>query len=600
MNRKSILDRCLAYISHENLSKLDYIFEYDKVGIAKQFIKDTMELDPEIQPFEDIKKNVCYIVSHMRIEFPDNEAEFYNTVFNRLLFLEGLPRNEYEILNNKVQGLYQKINNIKAQIQAKETQINTKEHENERLFEALERKINKLRNKCQSFKNELQQKETIAVEIFPKLDYEGRKCRHYKQLLDVELIEIQSIDLKKKALSICSRIASDDNNYKYYISSLEDSEAVFLPDCDYSISVKFAKEMNEFIGKFDKFTFDEEAFKKASAEYPYHSNIIETLRNNSIVAYKDFLARYIQEKNICDYIIKNVKNNHVINKRLDVLKGALENYISKQYLSFVNVAAIQIEGIFYDYCFEMDIQPKKLNSFTINTKLDRLHDKQVFNAYEYFAFDFPLIRNKVAHGLLTNGEDIIEIEKIAHETLLDLQYLVYIFQTNKKFPYSSPLEFIESYKNSNRNGYSFHARINNTDPKDECLYSHIKSYRNNITPHDPLNNLQWILNPMYDEVYYFYEISKEHEETRNRLLSCDFIQFIGDKMNKHLTPIGLTSHDEGIVEELETWVQLFQPIICYCKDNNISEEVCKKVISLKELTENNIKCYKQRGYSTRK
>ncbi len=233
---------------------------------------------------------------------------------------------------------------------------------------------------------------------------------------------------------------------------------MFLPDCDYSISVKFAKEMNEFIEKFDKFTFDAEAFKEASSEYPYHSNIIESLRNNSIVEYKDFLARYIQEKSICEYIIESVNNNHVIHKRLNVLKGALENYKSKQYLSFVNIAAIQIEGMFYDYCFEMDIQPKKLNSFTINTKLDRLHDKQVFNAYEYFAIDFPLIRNKVAHGLLTNGEDIIEIEKIAHETLLDLQYLVYIFQTNKKFSYSSPLEFIEAYKNSNKNGYAFHSK----------------------------------------------------------------------------------------------------------------------------------------------
>lgn len=103
---------------------------------------------------------------------------------------------------------------------------------------------------------------------------------------------------------------------------------------------------------------------------------------------------------------------------------------------------------------------------------------------------------------------------------------------------------------------------------------------------------------MYDEVYQFYEISKEHEETRNRLLSCDFIQFIGNKINKHLTPIGLTSHDEGIIEELETWVQLLKPIICYCKDNNISEEVIKKVISLKELIENNIMSYKHSVYST--
>ncbi len=156
MIREIILDRCLAYIAHENLSKMEYIFQYDKVDIAKQFIKDTMELDPDIQPFDDIRKNVCYIVSHMRIEFSDDETEFYNTVFNRLLFLEGLPRKEYEILYNKVQGLYQKIDNLKAQIQTKETEIKTKEHESEQLFDILERKINRLRNKCQSFKSELQ------------------------------------------------------------------------------------------------------------------------------------------------------------------------------------------------------------------------------------------------------------------------------------------------------------------------------------------------------------------------------------------------------------------------------------------------------------
>jgi hypothetical protein len=596
MDKKSILNKCSFYIKYENLSKLDYIFEYDSVGIAKQFIKDTMGLDCENMSFEDIRNNVVRIFSHMKIQFPNEEIDFYNTIFKRLMFLEGLPKVEYKILNEKVKALYEKINRIKDHIEAKQTQIEEDVAKNKEKFKDLNRKINKLKNKCKPYKEELKKKEMIVVEVLPKLDYEARKCRHYKQLLEDELKEIQSIDLRLKALSICSVSSWENNSYKYHISYLEDSEELFQPDCDYSISVKFAKELYEFVKQFDnKFNFDKEKYKQAYSEYPYHSNVIEALRNKSIDEYNIFLANYIKEKNVCEYIINSVEKNHVLSKRLEILESALNEYKNQQYLSFINIAAIQIEGMFYDYCFELDIQPKNLDSFSINSKLKELYDKQMFNAYEYFAFGFPLIRNKVAHGLMTDKTDKIEIEKIAHETLLDLQYLVHVFQTNKKFPYYKPLEFVKTYMNANNNSYAFHAKINKTDPKDECLYSHLRSYKYNLTPHDPINNLQWILNPMYNEVYEFYKIEKEHEEIKNRLLSCNFIQFISEKINTHLASIGLSSYDDEIVEELKVWVQLFQAIICYCNHNNISKDILSKVISIKASTENRIKDYEQSG-----
>lgn len=594
MNRKEILRRCKSYIRHENLLRLDYIFESDRDTVAKQFIKDTMDLDHEKMSFEDIKTNVCNIVSHMKIKFPDEEIDFYNTVFKRLMFLRSLPKDEYEILNKKTIDLYAKIDRIQSLIEDRQIKIKEEENIYENKLKSLKNKIKELRSNCKPYKEELQQKEIISVEIFPKLSYELRRCEHYKRLIKDELKQIQSINLKDKALE-CSSIPSD-SKYKYYISSLEDSEDLFLPDCDYSISVKFAKELNEFISRFENKPFDAEKYNEECAKYPYHSNLIEDLRSNSIEEYNTFLLNCINEKNVCEYILDNIKNNHVLNKRFELLESAVECFNKKQYLSFINITTTQIEGIFYDFCFEMDIQPERLDSFTLGTKVKLLNDKQLFNAYEYFAFDFPLVRNKVAHGLTTERTEKIQLEKTTYETLLDLQYLVYIFQTNNKFPYFKPINFVKTYLNSDKSIYSLQSSHNKASPKNECLYFHFKSSSYRLTPSEPINKLQWILNPMYNEVYNFYNYTNEHEEIRNRLLSCDFLQFISDKMNNQFAPIGLKSHDAEIVEQLKVWIQLFNIMDCYCKDNDINIEVITKIAMLKTSAANIIRTINRTDY----
>jgi len=105
------------------------------------------------------------------------------------------------------------------------------------------------------------------------------------------------------------------------------------------------------------------------------------------------------EAGVVEKIREFVSQNHILWSRRDIIETIIGHYTSGDYISFVNMVPLQIEGIFHDICVECDIDPATLNGASLNTKLDLLQSPLKYMPYyEYYSFKFPVIRNQVAHG----------------------------------------------------------------------------------------------------------------------------------------------------------------------------------------------------------
>ncbi|OJY93659.1 MAG: hypothetical protein BGP24_07745 [Lysobacterales bacterium 69-70] len=100
-----------------------------------------------------------------------------------------------------------------------------------------------------------------------------------------------------------------------------------------------------------------------------------------------------------------------------MIETMLRHFEAKDYISFVSMAPMQIEGIFADICREVDVSEKELVVSSVNDKLDHIvKNLRSFTSFEYYAFKFPVLRNQVAHGGLVDGDQ----EDTAIHLMLDL------------------------------------------------------------------------------------------------------------------------------------------------------------------------------------
>lgn len=111
-----------------------------------------------------------------------------------------------------------------------------------------------------------------------------------------------------------------------------------------------------------------------------------------------------------------ILESHILFRRKKTIETILGHYARGDYLSFVNMAPLQIEGIFHDICLEVGVKQADLDVSSINDKLNRLEPLLGYSLqYEYYAFKFPVIRNAVAHGeLIEDG-----LEQTAMMLMLD-------------------------------------------------------------------------------------------------------------------------------------------------------------------------------------
>jgi len=152
-----------------------------------------------------------------------------------------------------------------------------------------------------------------------------------------------------------------------------------------------------------------------------YSEVITECRN-SPEKFKEIAIAYIngfpnEWLSVAEKIQALIEKSHILASRKAVILTMLQHFKAKDYISFVSMAPLQIEGIFSDICREIGVSEVQLDISSLNDKLQHIDEKvRSFFFFEYYSFKFPVLRNLIAHGGLVDGE----LEDTALQLMLDL------------------------------------------------------------------------------------------------------------------------------------------------------------------------------------
>ena len=234
------------------------------------------------------------------------------------------------------------------------------------------------------------------------------------------------------------------------------------------------------------------------------------LRSESIDNYLIAFKNYIYAENIFENIESIAENNYYINKRLPIMKTASNLFDAENYIPLVYLLVTQVEGLFDDYRQILDIDiDKQING--IGDKLEKLREKKKIVGYIYYAFDFPKLRNDIAHGKM------IEItNEMAFDIIMDIFYIVKLINAEDN-PYKIWVEFLKNLpEQNNQEGYILNFFKNNflySEQKLEILENYFAGKYNEI--------IKWY--ELEDSEKKFIEIIKS-ENFRKRIFNNEPIE----------------------------------------------------------------------------
>ena len=292
---------------------------------------------------------------------------------------------------------------------------------------------------------------------------------NYKYLLDLVLKDIDEINHRLKALKKLDKKEPPEKDYlhrklRYFI----DKNKTVLNEINHYIlnEVYEILSENKNINYLDR--VDDELFNMMlTAKYPYNfykkyydfyydfsieskirfmpgvnpENFLDVinfyidLKKNNFEEYQNRLSKIITTHNVLEYLCTNVEVHNVLNKRLEVFNSLKYLYEHEQWQSFISLAVLQIEGLFYDCCM---IQKQNKLSKTAGTYVEKVeksfrnNDIIMLSVFPYFMYDIPDIRNEIAH---TGYFDSDNLNHIANELIFDLNTLIkWIYDiTHKKY-----------------------------------------------------------------------------------------------------------------------------------------------------------------------
>lgn len=162
------------------------------------------------------------------------------------------------------------------------------------------------------------------------------------------------------------------------------------------------------------------------------------------------VRQYISSHNIIDKIKGMIAGNHRLDQRSRVFTETFEAYDRGSKYIFCSVIALQIEGLFSDYCLELEIDETSIRSGSLTDKVRMAATKnRRYRNFEYYAFRFPLIRNQVAHGNLIKDD----VDDLADYLILDL-FDVCLSLTSLTLPVNKVVSIIRQWSHSKTHKYA--------------------------------------------------------------------------------------------------------------------------------------------------
>lgn len=160
------------------------------------------------------------------------------------------------------------------------------------------------------------------------------------------------------------------------------------------------------------------------------------LKSNDKSKYCADLESTIRKEKLLDKVVAVIKSHHLLKKREEIFETLSSLYRDEKYQSFINLAVIQVEGLFYDFCLILNDEIEFDNLGTLSVKAEKVFSSNRalwLSMYPYFAFEAPIFRNKIAHNGLWDSDDI---KNFANELIYDLFAIISAIKFTQKLPYN--------------------------------------------------------------------------------------------------------------------------------------------------------------------
>lgn len=351
------------------------IFALGKKAVAKTFVQKMLNLERETT-FQEVE--AAFRSSNFSDGTPDEADKFWPFIEKEYLHLEIEP-------SNKFLEVSMQVSNDLARIASNLKYI---KHERNAL-EDKKIKHGRLSPNERYYRNQL--------------DYfENKNIVARNEIVDFMADGIRPYAIKKSSVP----------------SPLHNPFGFIFGDSPYRFGRAFLWAIND---PYDVRSLDEYSNKFTDLPVQAHIDLIEDCKK-SPENFRELALAYINGDpdhfhSTKEKIIDFVSRSHLLGRRKQVIETMLKHFERKDYISFVSIAPLQIEGIFADICRELGVSESQLDISSLNAKLEHIDGKMnSFFYYEYYSFKFPVLRNLVAHGGLVDGE----LENTAIHLMLDL------------------------------------------------------------------------------------------------------------------------------------------------------------------------------------
>lgn len=351
------------------------IFRIGKKGVAKAFLQKLLELSRETG-YADVE--AAYRQSSSIEDIPENSEEFWIFIEKNYLFIEMEPKEMFVELTFQVTEDLGKI--------AENLKYISKER---KILEDKKTKDGRLSADDRYYRNQL--------------DYfENKNIVARAEIVDFMATGIKSYAIRKAATK----------------SPIALSLGLFFKESPYAFGRTIVWSSYD---PYDVRSLDKYSNKFHDLPVPNYRELIKECRK-SPESFKEIAHSYIAGipdslPTVREKLEKLVGESHILACRKEVISTMLRHFEKKDYISFVSIAPLQIEGIFADVCREIGVSENQLDISSLNDKLQHIDGKiNSFFYFEYYSFKFPVLRNLVAHGGLVDGD----LEDMAVHLMLDL------------------------------------------------------------------------------------------------------------------------------------------------------------------------------------
>ena len=181
------------------------------------------------------------------------------------------------------------------------------------------------------------------------------------------------------------------------------------------------------------------------------SSYIELHKTNP-EKYTERINDIVVKRNCLGVILEKAKITYHLQHRVEIFQTLAELYNTKKYQSFIILAAIQMEGVFYDCCVVLNEKTSRNNKENFGTLVEKAdavfsqNDRIKQAVYPYYAFEVPELRNEIAHKGFSSASDLYSK---ANELILDLHTVInwcYDMEHDKYYPACAAYEENASYE----------------------------------------------------------------------------------------------------------------------------------------------------------